>query len=668
MNCTRLFRSISLLLLLAFCSSLLAAEPESSPTPTLYLIGDSTVRCGSGNGGNGMWGWGSVIDSHFDTTKIHIENKAMGGRSSRTFLTEGRWQEVLDKLQPGDFVLMQFGHNDGGEMFTGTRPRASIKGNGEETREGVVEATGKAETVHSYGWYIRKYASEAKERGATPIVLSLIPRERWSNGQVIRASNDYAKWAAEAAEQVGVDFVDLNDIAAARFEQDGQTLVHAAYFTPIDHTHTSWQGAEVNAACVVAGIRGLADSALKSYLLDEVGEPAVDKPAMVRRFDFGEGEVARGYWPVDSTMNYSAERGYGFETLEGVTVGKQDDSSVAGDWCASDAPLLFSIAVPEGNYEVKVILPAGHDSVTTVKAELRRLMIEQSTDGELVFTVNVRNAQLPGGDRVRLKEREKTKEAWAWDDKLTLEINGPHPAVAAIEVKAVNDRPTVFLTGDSTVTDQPLEPWAGWGQMLPRFFAPSVVVSNQAESGETVRGSLSARRFAKVFAMAKPGDYLFIQFGHNDQKSKSRTALQDYRDGLKQVISQAQQQGVVPVLVTSMERQRGLTSETLGEYPEAMRELAEEMGIALIDLNAMSKQLYAGMGDSLDAAFVDGTHHTNYGSYQLAQCVVVGIKELVPSLAKHLRRDIPPFDIDSPPASDDFHLPASPQRDPALTK
>lgn len=245
------------------------SPPEAHSKPTLFLIGDSTVKCGRGDGAGGMYGWGQVIGAHFDTNSITIDNRALGGRSSRTYLTEGLWQQVLDELAPGDYVLIQFGHNDGGDMFTGDRPRASIKGNGDETRDGIVEQTGERESVHTYGWYLRKYIADTQQRGATPIVFSLVPRDIWEDGRVVRAAADYGKWAREAAEGTGAAFIDLNELVSQRYEQDGRAKVHDTYFTPQDHTHTSLQGAKVNAACVVKGIRDLAECPLRRYLLPE---------------------------------------------------------------------------------------------------------------------------------------------------------------------------------------------------------------------------------------------------------------------------------------------------------------------------------------------------------------------------------------------------------------
>ncbi len=240
-----------------------ADQPASAPRlPHLFLIGDSTVN----NSTKGLQGWGSPIAALFDKSRITVVNRALGGRSSRTFLTEGLWDKVAAELQPGDFVLMQFGHNDGGGLNTG-RARASIKGSGDETQEVTDEKTGKKETVHSYGWYMRKYCADAKAKSATPIVLSLVPRNIWKDNKVGRSTNDYAKWAAEAAKAEGAAFIDLNELVATHYEQEGQEKVAKEYFTAADHTHTTPEGAKLNAATVTEGLRALKDCALCKFLL-----------------------------------------------------------------------------------------------------------------------------------------------------------------------------------------------------------------------------------------------------------------------------------------------------------------------------------------------------------------------------------------------------------------
>lgn len=260
----KLLGLVCLLILVSCTSSNISSTRDKKAA--LYIIGDSTVKNGQGNGSDGLWGWGNFIEPYFDTTKITIHNHAIGGRSSRTFITEGRWDRVLEQLQPGDFVLIQFGHNDGGPMATG-RARASIKGNGDETVEVTLEATGENEVVHSYGWYLRKYIRDAKAKGATPIILSPVPRNIWKEGKVARASEDYGLWASEAAKATKADFVDLNEIIAQRYEQTGQDKVDSDYFLT-DHTHTTKEGAKVNAAAVIEGIRGLKKHPLTQYMAE----------------------------------------------------------------------------------------------------------------------------------------------------------------------------------------------------------------------------------------------------------------------------------------------------------------------------------------------------------------------------------------------------------------
>jgi lysophospholipase L1-like esterase len=199
--------------------------------------------------------------------------------------------------------------------------------------------------------------------------------------------------------------------------------------------------------------------------------------------------------------------------------------------------------------------------------------------------------------------------------------------------------------------------------MLPRFFTRGVAVANHAESGESVAGFLSARRFDKIFSTIKPGDYLFLQFGHNDMKSRRPDALEGYERDLTALVERAREHGATPVLVTSMERKAGVEKPTLGDYPETVRQVAAATATALIDLNQTSLVLYQGLGDDFDAAFQDGTHHTNFGSYQFAKCVIEGIQANHLDLAKFIVPEFESFDPAHPDRYKDFHLPASPKLD-----
>ena len=238
---------------------------EKGNKPTLFIIGDSTVKNGNGNGAGGLWGWGDFMYEQLDTTKISIKNFACGGRSSRTFITEGLWNQVLLKIKPGDFVIMQFGHNDGGAVNDSSRARGTIKGTGEETQEIDNILTKKHEVVHTFGWYMRKYITDTKEKGAVPIVCSLIPRNDWKDGKVFRSSDSFGKWADEAAKTTGAFFIDLNEIIAKKYEVTGQQEVTSKYFLT-EHTHTTKAGAELNAASVAEGIKSLKGCKLNKYL------------------------------------------------------------------------------------------------------------------------------------------------------------------------------------------------------------------------------------------------------------------------------------------------------------------------------------------------------------------------------------------------------------------
>ncbi len=351
--------------------------------------------------------------------------------------------------------------------------------------------------------------------------------------------------------------------------------------------------------------------------------------------------------------------------------------------CSSEKPFFFSVALPEGSYRVTVKLGGAQPSTTTIWAEARRLMLEKvavKADGSVTrkFDVNVRVPAIAGdvSRTVHLKPREVGN--LNWDTKLTLEFNGDHPSFRELRIEPIQET-TIYLAGDSTVVDQDVEPWAAWGQMLPRFFRPGVVVANHAESGETTRSFVTEQRLAKVMSLIKPGDYLFIQFAHNDQKPNA-VSLDDYRKLLADFIAQARARGATPVLVTSMNRRtfdaEGKITNSLAGYPGAMREVAAEQHVALIDLNAMSKALFEALGPegtlrafmhypaksfpNQNEAISDDTHFNGYGAYELARCVVHGIRQAKLPLRKFLTNDLSDFNPAAPDSVDTFSLPATP--------
>jgi lysophospholipase L1-like esterase len=238
--------------------------PANPHLPTLFLVGDSTVRNGHGDGAHGQWGWGEPLVEFFDTTKINVVNRAIGGRSSRTYITEGHWDDTLALIKPGDIVLFQFGHNDSGPLDDPARARGTIPGVGEETREIENPILKHRETVHTYGWYMGKYVTDTLAKGAIPILCSPIPRKIWKEGKIVRNADNYGGWARQVALNKHVAFIDLNASIAQHYDALGEQKVEPLFADP--HTHTSRAGAELNAQCVVAGLKALTRDPVAAYL------------------------------------------------------------------------------------------------------------------------------------------------------------------------------------------------------------------------------------------------------------------------------------------------------------------------------------------------------------------------------------------------------------------
>jgi len=265
-------------------------EPTNPSLPTLFFIGDSTVRNGhddgQGKGAEGQWGWGNPIAAYFDQTKINVVNRAVGGLSSRTYLTSGHWERTLALIKAGDFVVMQFGHNDDGPVNDTKRARGTINGIGDETEEIDNLITKQHEVVHTYGWYLRKFVADARAKGATPIICSPIPRKGWdAQGKINRAKATYAGWAAEVASREKVPFIDLNEMIARKYDELGHDAVMKLFptVTPDEHTHTNLAGAELNARTVIAGLKTFPKLPLLAFLNDKARDVALaedDRPVV----------------------------------------------------------------------------------------------------------------------------------------------------------------------------------------------------------------------------------------------------------------------------------------------------------------------------------------------------------------------------------------------------
>lgn len=254
--------------------------PANPHLPSLFLIGDSTVRNGQGRGDGGQWGWGDFLAPYFDTNRINVVNRALGGTSSRTFYRD-QWPRVEAMLKHGDFVIMQFGHNDSSPINDASRARGTIKGVGDEVEIITNLITKKVEQVHSFGWYEKTMIAEARARGAMPMVCSLIPHNNWKDGHAVRNKTDYAGWAEQVAASENAPFLDINEIIARKYDELGQKNVMPLFIVGAG-PHTSRAGAETNAACVIAALKGLKK--------DPVGEFFSPKASAVPSADLSRPE------------------------------------------------------------------------------------------------------------------------------------------------------------------------------------------------------------------------------------------------------------------------------------------------------------------------------------------------------------------------------------------
>lgn len=392
-------------------------------------------------------------------------------------------------------------------------------------------------------------------------------------------------------------------------------------------------------------------------------------------FTFDNADASKPASALHGEAAYSEQRGFGFE------FGKEYKPGT---------PFHFTARVPrEGNYRVTVTLGHAREAgLTTIKAELRRLVVADAiatAAGEIKrvsFVVNTRTPRIDALDTpkipagaVKLKApRETVQEAWAWDDAITLEFCNARPFVQAITIEPA-DVPTLFLLGDSTVCDQSREPYNSWGQMLTRFFGPGLAIANHGESGETYRDSLARRRLDKIVSVLRPGEYVMMQFGHNDQKqiaAKRGGPFTTYKEEIRQHVAAIRARGGIPILLSPMERRRftaeGKPEPTLTEYATAARDAAKELAVAFIDLNALSLRLHLALGpEGSKKAFataangeLDNTHHNNFGSYQLARCIVQALRDQQHPLATFIAADVAAYSPDRPDNPENFAVPASP--------
>ncbi|MFT3991986.1 MAG: rhamnogalacturonan acetylesterase [Luteolibacter sp.] len=232
--------------------------PAKKNLPTLWLIGDSTVRNGStgSNAPDGQWGWGAPITAFFNPTKINVVNRAFGGTSSRSFYRDAFWNDLKPLIKKGDFVIIQFGANDNG----GAKGKGALSGTGDET------AMNDSETVHTFGWYLAQFVSETRAQGATPIICSLTPRKGWNEDNTFKRAGAHAVWAEEIAKKTNTPFIPLSNLIAERYEKLGKEAVDSLYVpSPKENLHPGWEGAVINAECVISGLKALSANPLAAY-------------------------------------------------------------------------------------------------------------------------------------------------------------------------------------------------------------------------------------------------------------------------------------------------------------------------------------------------------------------------------------------------------------------
>lgn len=346
----------------------------------------------------------------------------------------------------------------------------------------------------------------------------------------------------------------------------------------------------------------------------------------------------------------------------------------------SNAPFTRNIEVPDGNYKVTVVLGSKKKAGNTVvRAENRRLMVDEvaTKKGQfktVEFVVNKRTPEIEKGKRVKVKDREKNYNTW--DNAINLEFTGAAPAVKEVKIERDTTATTIFLCGNSTVVDQPYEPWASWGQMIPRWFGPEIAISNNAESGLTAGSFLGSYRLDKILTMMKRGDYVICEFGHNDQKEKmaGAGAWYNFSYNLKVFIDKVRAKGGNIIFVTPTQRRRfddathSKILETHGDYPDAMRAVAKREGVPVIELHDMTRTFFETLGyenskkalvhypantfPGQDKPLADNTHFNPYGAYEIAKMVVMGMKQLNLPIVKYLRSDWKDF---NPAQPDDYN-------------
>lgn len=397
-------------------------------------------------------------------------------------------------------------------------------------------------------------------------------------------------------------------------------------------------------------------------------------------FEFGDVKSTQTAILISQAEPFNTQRGFGFDFDTSGNIGLLQYGFTA------KKTAYFSVQLLEGRYQLDFTIGSDDaQSNTTIKAESRRLLVNQlvvpkgKTQTRSVV-IDVRSPVINATQQIALNEREKAD--LNWDSKLTLEF-APQSSIQRIIITPIHNKPTLYLAGDSTVTDQDVEPWASWGQLITQYLNDGLVVANYAVSGASLFSFKTEQRLAKILSLLKAGDYVFIQFAHNDEKRKGEGIgpWLSFSDLLREYITKVRELGGIPVLITPVQRRffqaDGRLQETHGDYPAAMRAVAKSMQVALIDLTQLSTVLYESWGEERSRqAFVqypantfpnqakalkDNTHFNYFGANEIALCVIKGIRDTKLPLATFLRADVPVYDPKAPNLSENWTVPMSPR-------
>ena len=599
----------------------------------IFMMGDSTM-CDYKPGSYPQEGWGQRLRT-FVKDGVQVHNRAVGGISSKTFIDSGRWQKVLDDIKPGDYAIMAFGHNDA----TKSKPQRYCN-------------------KEDYSMNMSTFIDGIREKGATPILATSIihiggVKENADGSVSVRADaaalGPYLAATRELAQAKNVPLLDLNAAAKDAFLKMSKKEIESHYMVlgpaeswyalkgKSDRCHPRDRGADFYARTAVVLAKSNAPKLYADCFKDPATIPFVPTP-----------------------------KPKGLDAAYQKLLAEESAKAAAG---ASDKFYSYTYDEPMeiGNYDVTVNLGTGKGpSANYVKFMGRRLAIDRTEVKKGETKAVTFTARVPGPYTTRRGDANSNR-------RLLLEMfsNAPQADMPVFEPLVVPNPKarTIYLCGDSTVTDQRNEPWGSWGQILPAFVKQGWSVSNFARSGLALKTFEHEGRLKRILEHLKKGDWVVVQFGHNDQKVKGEEPKNGYTRRLNDWIDKISAKGAFVVLVTPVERRRfdEKTGEhqgkTLADYAEAVKSVAAARGVPLIDLNDASYRMQGKMGAKGSAKLqcnnkgkIDNTHHNVYGAYEMARIVAAGLAD-IPTVKDAIRDPYRSFNPENP--DDDPRIPPS---------